>query len=78
MLADLADGRILDPAHPEAVAIEQLLHDRQINYFTFADWEKLDEIEVAKGEALGRPRLKITTVDEMLEAVGKQATEPAL
>jgi ferredoxin--NADP+ reductase len=54
------------------------VHNRQPDYFTFADWEKLDEIEVAKGYALGRPRLKFTSVEEMLAAIGKQAAEPVL
>ena len=57
---------------------EQLVRDRQPDYFTFADWEKLDEIELAKGEALGRPRLKFTSVEEMLAAIGKQTVEPVL
>ncbi|NCF64707.1 MAG: FAD-dependent oxidoreductase [Chloroflexi bacterium] len=78
MLEDLTGGRILDPDFPEAAAAEQLVHNRQPDYFTFADWEKLDEIEVAKGYALGRPRLKFTSVEEMLAAIGKQAAEPVL
>jgi len=78
MLDDLADGRILNPAYPAADAMLQLVRERQPNYFTFADWEKLDEIEVARGEAIGRPRVKLTTVDEMLEAAGKQAAEPVI
>ena len=76
MMDDLAKGRTLDPAFPDAAAAEQMVRDRQPNFFTFEDWEKLDEIEVARGEALGRPRLKFTTVDEMLEAAGKQTAEP--
>ena len=78
MVDDLAADKILDPAFPDAGAALQMVQERQPNYFTFEDWEKLDEIEVARGEALGRPRLKFTTVDEMLEAAGKQTTEPVL
>ncbi len=76
MIEDLKAGKILRPAHPEAAAAEKTIGERQPNYFTFADWEKLDEIEVAKGEAQGRPRVKFTTVEEMLEAVGKTTAEP--
>ncbi len=78
MVDDLAAGQILDPAYPDLAQAEQMVRDRQPNYFTFADWEKLDEIELARGEALGRPRVKLTTVDEMLEAAGKQTAEPVL
>lgn len=76
MLDDLEAGKILDPEYPDAADAEAMVRERQPDYFTFADWEKLDAIEVAKGEAQGRPRVKFTTVEEMLEAAGKQATEP--
>jgi ferredoxin/flavodoxin---NADP+ reductase len=75
MIDDLADGKLLDPAHPTAEEAEELVRQHQPNYFTFADWEKLDEIEVARGKALGRPRLKFTSVETMLEAAGKQTAE---
>ncbi len=78
MMDDLAKGQLLDPIYPDADAAEELVRLRQPNYFTFADWEKLDALEVANGEALGRPRLKFTTIEAMLEATGKQAVEPAL
>lgn len=77
MMADLEAGVILSPAHPEAAAAEVLVHERQPNYFSFADWERLDEQEVAAGEAEGRPRVKFTTVADMLSAAGKSADPDA-
>ncbi len=71
MLEDLANGALLQPARPEAAAIEALIRERQPNYFSYTDWLKLDEIEAAKGKAQGRPRVKFTTVDEMLRALGR-------
>jgi len=71
MMEDLEQGITLSPSHPEAAAMEKLIRERQPNFFSFADWQKLDEIEVAKGEALGRPRLKLTTVEDMLAALGR-------
>jgi ferredoxin--NADP+ reductase len=68
MLTDLAEGSILNPSKPCAEAAVDLLRERQLDYFTFDDWLRLDEIEVSRGEALGRPRVKFTTVEEMLEA----------
>ncbi len=76
MVADLAAGKFLNPKHPSADEAEEMIRQRQPNFFSFADWEKLDEIEVAKGEESGRPRVKFTSVEEMMEAVGKQAAEP--
>lgn len=72
MLEDAANGCTLTPSQPDPAAIEQLIHQRQPNYFSYADWKQQDEQEVANGEPLGRPRLKFTSVEEMLAAVGKQ------
>ncbi len=71
MLEDAAQGRLLQPVQPEAQCVIDLLRQRQPHYFTFADWQKLDEIEVARGHALGRPRVKFTSVTEMLAALGR-------
>lgn len=71
MMDDLAAGAMLTPENPEVAAAESLVKERQPNYFTFADWLKLDEIEVANGEKLGRPRLKFTSIETMLAALGR-------
>ena len=34
-----------------------------------ADWQAIDRQEVERGKAAGRPRLKFTRIDEMLEAL---------
>ncbi|MFN2135919.1 MAG: NADP oxidoreductase, partial [Candidatus Promineifilaceae bacterium] len=77
MIEDLQAGSLLEPSKPQAEAAAALIHERQPDYFSFADWEKLDEIEVGRGEASGRPRVKFTSVEEMIEAAGKRAAEPA-
>jgi ferredoxin--NADP+ reductase len=71
MMKDLAKGQLLTPAHPQAEAMAKLVAERQPDYFTYADWLKLDEIEVARGKESGRPRVKFTTVEEMLAALGR-------
>ena len=38
---------------------------------TYPDWRRLDEIEIARGQAAGRPRVKFTRVEEMLAALGR-------
>lgn len=37
----------------------------------FSDWEKIDIVETRKGEATGKPREKLRTVQEMLEVAHK-------
>ena len=71
MFEDLATGSVLEPAHPEAAAAEALVRQRQPSYFSYADWQKLDAIEVERGRTQGRPRVKFTRIEEMLSALGR-------
>ena len=71
MFEDLARGAVLEPTSPEAAAAEALVRQRQPNYVSYTDWLKLNEIEVARGRAQGRPRVKLTSVEEMLAALGR-------
>ena len=71
MFEDLTAGSVLEPAHPEAAAAEALVRQRQPSYFSYADWQKLDAIEVERGRAQGRPRVKFTRIEEMLSALSR-------
>ncbi|MBL8057413.1 MAG: NADP oxidoreductase, partial [Anaerolineales bacterium] len=71
MLEDLARGTHGQPAQPDAAAVEALVRDRQPLFVTYADWRRLDALELSNGQAAGRPRLKFGSVDEMLTALGK-------
>jgi ferredoxin--NADP+ reductase len=71
MLEDVAAGELLNPAEPTVEALEALVQERQPNYVSYQDWLRLDALEVERGEAVGRPRLKFTSVEEMLDALGK-------
>lgn len=73
MLEDVASGAVPVPSHPDPAVLEALIRRRQPHYVSFADWQKLDELEVRRGKPAGRPRVKFTTVEEMLEALGKKA-----
>jgi ferredoxin--NADP+ reductase len=72
MLEDLAAGEVLSPANPSPEAAEALVKASQPDYFTYEDWTKLDAMEIANGEAAGRPRIKFTSADEMLAALGRK------
>ena len=49
--------------------IVSLLESRKVDYVSFADWRLLDAHETEAGEAQGRPRLKLTSITEMLEII---------
>jgi ferredoxin--NADP+ reductase len=85
MLADLAPssangnaanappaGRVHTPSRPEADAIETLLHERQPALVTYSGWEAIDRHERELGERAGRPRVKLTDIDEMLRIAASE------
>jgi ferredoxin/flavodoxin---NADP+ reductase len=80
MLADLATGVDAPaagagntPSEPDAAAIEALLRGRQPDLVTYAGWEAIDRHERALGASSGRPRVKLTKIDEMLRvAAGRE------
>ncbi len=71
MLADLEAGKILEPTHTSDAEIEAFLRERQPHIFNYQDWKRLDALEVARGREQGRPRVKFTSVEEMLAALGR-------
>jgi ferredoxin--NADP+ reductase len=65
MMEDLARGLYLRPADPDPVAVESLVRARQPQVLSYADWRRLDALEVAAGKAAGRPRVKFTRIEDM-------------
>lgn len=74
MLEDIPNGGVLTPDLSSPEAAEQQLRERQPAYVSFADWLRLDAIEVEQGKPLGRPRVKFTRVEDMLSALDKTPT----
>ncbi|MEZ4512578.1 MAG: FAD-dependent oxidoreductase [Chloroflexota bacterium] len=68
MLEDLQAGQLLRPACPHPADVEAFVRQRQPNYFSYQDWQTLDRLEQEAGAALGRPRVKFTTIEDMLAA----------
>jgi len=67
MLSDLPHT---PPApQPDPTSIDGLLEERQLNFVTIEGWRILDRIEVEQGQAQGRPRVKFTRIQDMLEAL---------
>jgi ferredoxin--NADP+ reductase len=69
MLADLPLLKPLQDDDRDPSRTEALLRARGIDYVAYRDWQILDRYEVAAGRAQGRPRVKVTTVPEMLAIV---------
>lgn len=65
VLEDLRHARPDDKPSPDAT--ERFLRSRQPRVVTFADWERIDAHEIAEGEAHGRPRMKLTDLEAMLD-----------
>ena len=70
-LEDLAAGAVLQPSDTSDERILNMLQARKPTYCTFADWKILDQIERQRGAEAGRSRVKFTTVEDMLAALGK-------
>ncbi|MFQ3645954.1 MAG: FAD-dependent oxidoreductase [Anaerolineae bacterium] len=68
LVEDAAAGRLWEPTQPPT-AVESLLTGRGVRFTTFADWLKLDALEVQAGAAQNRPRVKFTQVEDMLAAL---------
>jgi ferredoxin/flavodoxin---NADP+ reductase len=81
LLSDLAatragEGRLLSPERPQADALEALLRERKPDLVTYEGWSEIDRHERAAGEPAGRPRVKLTRIEEMLRvAVGEDGGE---
>ncbi len=53
--------------------LEELLSERGVDHIMYAGWEAIDATERAAGEPSGRPRVKLCTWDELLEAARSAA-----
>jgi ferredoxin--NADP+ reductase len=71
MLEDAAGGAVLDAQSPDPAGVVEMVRRGQPDYVTWEDWKNLQEAEEEKGKQVGRPRVKFTTVEEMLAALGR-------
>jgi ferredoxin/flavodoxin---NADP+ reductase len=60
------------PDSPGPDAIEALLRARQPALVTYSGWESIDRHERALGEPAGRPRVKLTRIDELLRIAASE------
>jgi ferredoxin--NADP+ reductase len=79
LLADLASSangtRRHEPDSPDGQAVERMLRERQPDLVPYVGWLEIDRHERSRGEESGRPRVKITRVDEMLRVAAAQKAQ---
>jgi ferredoxin--NADP+ reductase len=68
LLGDVEQGRIAHREDVTAEAVEALLAERGVRAVVYSAWSSIDDLERAAGEKLGRPRVKLRTWEELLEA----------
>jgi ferredoxin--NADP+ reductase len=68
-------GPMHTPSHLGAAAIEALLRERQPALVTYSGWEAIDRHERELGERTGRPRVKLTDIEEMLRIAAAETPD---
>ncbi|MDX1548768.1 MAG: FAD-dependent oxidoreductase [Rhodothermales bacterium] len=71
LLEDVAAGRHLAPPEPAAAASAAAVRRACPDYFSYADWQRIDALETEQGAAQGRPRVKYVCAEDMLAALGR-------
>lgn len=66
MVEDLRAGRLNMPADPSVEGAMALVQARQADSISYDEWLNIDSVEVSRGEAAGRPRIKFTNIEEMV------------
>ncbi|MFY9581152.1 MAG: hypothetical protein WAQ33_17710, partial [Gaiellaceae bacterium] len=77
LLEDVRDGRVPHKEGATADAVETVLAERGVRAVLYEGWTGIDEVERTAGEKLGRPRVKLRTWEELLEAAEGVAEAPA-
>jgi ferredoxin--NADP+ reductase len=68
LVEDAADGRLPDRGRLDPDGLSKLLTDCGTRFVEFDGWQAIDSLEQQRGAASGRPRVKLTAFEEMLEA----------
>ena len=66
LIQDARAGRL--PARSGGSSIDAFLAERGIEVVSYPGWEAIDALEQSRGEAQGRPRVKLCSWDELLAA----------
>ncbi|HVR04483.1 MAG TPA: FAD-dependent oxidoreductase [Solirubrobacteraceae bacterium] len=69
---DLAGGRLHEPPAPDPTELQETLRARQPDLVSYAAWSEIDRHERERGESEGRPRVKLTRIEEMLRVAADE------
>ncbi|OMH37945.1 FAD-dependent oxidoreductase [Motiliproteus sp. MSK22-1] len=69
LFEDLSQKKITDKSPTTKQTTEQWLTSKDIRFVQFEDWKKIDQEELSHGDRKGKPREKITTVEQMLATI---------
>ena len=72
LIEDVKSGKMLMPTSKCFSKVEELVRSRQSDLFTFDDWKRIDNMEIANGDLVGRPRVKFTSTLSMLKVLGRR------
>jgi len=75
MVADLPQLEGIPDANRDPELVLELLRQRKPDFVLLEGWKTLDTHEVERGAAQGRPRVKVTSVEEMLEVIRKRRAQ---
>ena len=68
LLQDAAGGLLPEPAHADPEVVEALLAERVPDHIRYDGWEAIDAAERGAGEPHGRPRVKLSRHEHLLDA----------
>ena len=69
MLETFLQEKIERRQKTESTGIDSLLKGRNVEYVSFEDWQLLDKHEINAGQSQERPRVKVTSIEKMLEII---------
>jgi ferredoxin/flavodoxin---NADP+ reductase len=72
LFADLATKTHLQPSDADPQTIERLLHERVPGLVTYEGWSEIDRHEQSLGKPHGRPRIKLTRIEELLRVAASE------
>lgn len=72
ILQDTEHGRLLSPEDPDPESVRDMLRSRCEDLVTYEGWSEIDRHERSLGEREGRPRVKLTNIEEMVRVAAGQ------
>ena len=72
LLEDWWEGRLRDLTHHPEEDLVAMLTRRDVKVVSYADWQRLDDLEQEMGQVQGRPRVKFYDVAEMLSLLEQE------